>query len=165
LPVYEDQPLFSDVESLLRDHSFSFYGFTTFHGRSGKRIDKRDHRVRERALYADAVFLKDPLSDARGLSLLSERQQQILWLVAALLGYADLAMELLERCDWAARERDALAATVRNLSRIDIKDEVRRSSLSPRPSAPARRATPRCTSGRFVDGRRTWSDVDDVVLG
>jgi FkbM family methyltransferase len=41
--IYKGQKLFSDVEMLLREHGFSFYGFPVIHGRSCKLLDKRTH--------------------------------------------------------------------------------------------------------------------------
>ncbi|MEW6272305.1 MAG: FkbM family methyltransferase, partial [Thermodesulfobacteriota bacterium] len=59
--LYRGQRLFSEVELLLRRHGFSFYGFLSLHHRSRRALDKLRSAARERVLYGDAVFLRDPL--------------------------------------------------------------------------------------------------------
>lgn len=59
--IYKDQRLFSDIASYLRGFGFSFYGFETTHFRSSNTLNRRDYFSRERIMYADAVFVKDPI--------------------------------------------------------------------------------------------------------
>src|SRR5262249_27536117 len=92
--AYAGQRLFSEVELLLRSLGFSFYGFTTFHVRSRKLLEKSREGGRERAFYADAVFFKDPLPGGPPGAALSERGQRLLFCCALLLGYHDFALEL-----------------------------------------------------------------------
>lgn len=90
--IYKNQKLFSDVEILLREQGFSFYGFLTHHTRSKKSLNKKTHLGRERSFYADAVFFKDPLS-AESLNL-SSRSLRVLLLSAVITGFYDFALEL-----------------------------------------------------------------------
>ena len=60
----------------LREWDFSFFGFTHLATRSRKGLDKHNTLGRERALWADAVFFKDPLPGGakfRYLHLASDR--------------------------------------------------------------------------------------------
>lgn len=159
--LYSGQKLFSDVESLLRQHGFSFYGFERLYNRSGKRLDKRTHWGRERAVQADAVFFKDPFSTARSdLDRLSERQRCVLFAAAVLSDYNDFALEIAERA-FDARDREALRLLVEWRSAVPPSrtvDEVR--SL-----AKAVEASPGAANlivGRYLDAHRRLNDVYDI---
>jgi FkbM family methyltransferase len=93
--LYENQPLFSDVEAFMRDSGFTFFGFSAMSYRSGRLrhlLGKGGPRWRERLIHADAVFFKDPL--APDAPVLSGRAQHALFACAMLLGYFDLALEV-----------------------------------------------------------------------
>jgi FkbM family methyltransferase len=92
--LYDGQKLFSEIELELRQHGFSFYGFTKIHNRSCKLLDKSQHISAERAFYGDAVFFKDPLPGAKWRHDLNLRQLAALFVSALLLGYYDYALEL-----------------------------------------------------------------------
>lgn len=94
--LYKGQKLFSEVEILLRQYGFSFYGFSSSYHRSQKLLDKNNHLTKERAFYADAVFFKDPLSGEPSAQL-DTRQCQALTCCALLLGYIDFALELAQQ--------------------------------------------------------------------
>src|SRR5205823_5272419 len=97
--VYDSQKLFSDIELFLRSLGFSFYG-ASVHYRSRKFLDKRRHITKERPLWADAVFLKDPLPGGYSCVQLTERQVHVLFVCSMLLGFFDFALEL-ARTTWA----------------------------------------------------------------
>src|SRR6266567_2061321 len=78
---YQDQKLFSELELYLRSFGFAFYGATP-HYRSRKLVDKRRQVTRERPLWADAIFLKDPLNSP---GKLSSRQIYALFICSLLL--------------------------------------------------------------------------------
>ena len=59
--VYEGQRLFTEVELMLRELGFTFYGFLTLAQRSCRQLNKRVELGRERYFFGDAVFFKDPL--------------------------------------------------------------------------------------------------------
>ncbi len=166
--VYTGVKLFSDVERLLRGHGFSFYGFATWHSRARadpRHVDKRIAVGRERALYADAVFLKDPLPGAPCPIDLCDRQWRVLFTGALLLGYVDFALELGEaiwqaspECMSAARRLvytyAATAPTVVAQEVADLADRVR--------AAPDQAVI---EAGRFADRRRLLWDYDDIPKG
>lgn len=114
--LYAGQRLFSDVELLLRNQGFSFYGFTAFAFRGRKFLDKTRERGRERALHADAVFFKDPLPGG-GAPDLSPRGRAIVFVCAALMGFHDYAVEL-ARDLWSGPEARRLEAAVRRRAAV-----------------------------------------------
>lgn len=161
--LYEGQKLFSEMELLLRDYGFSFYGFATLHQRSRKRLDKRIEIGQERTIWADAVFFKDPLPGGAKQVSLSERGNYVLFTCALLLGYYDFALEL-------ALETWAVGDEAKRIEKL-----VRQcASLPPEQSysealalADRARKSPEFANievGRFVDRRRQWCDYDDVPL-
>ena len=80
IPVYQNQPFFSEVEMYLRELGFSFYGFDSLHFRSKKLINKKNAPfMKERVYWADAVFLKDPFDSDN--VLLSKRNFKQLILI------------------------------------------------------------------------------------
>jgi FkbM family methyltransferase len=93
--LYENQPLFSEVESFMRESGFTFFGFSAMSYRSGSLrhvIGKGGQLWRERLIHADAVFFKDPLGE--GAPKPTIRAQHALFVSAMLLGYYDLALEV-----------------------------------------------------------------------
>lgn len=161
--LYAGQKLFSDVEQQLRRHGFSFYGFHTFHTRSLRQMDKKTERCLERAMYADAVFFKDPLPGAFHTKSLSPRQNKLLCACALLLGYYDFALEI-ARKSWAdKKEMETLRALVASLAQYDPKqaaDDV--AALHAAIQTSPDKAN--LLVGKFVDSRRLNFDYDDVTL-
>lgn len=93
--LYENQPLFSEVELFMRERGFGFFGFNCTSYRSGRfrhLLKDRGAAWRERLLHADAVFFRDPL--AAHCPTLSKRQKCTLYASAMLLGYFDFAAEV-----------------------------------------------------------------------
>lgn len=163
--LYQGQRLFSEVEILLRRRGFSFYGFASLHHRSQRAIDKRRAVGRERLLYADAVFLRDPLPGGPAADLpTSERRLHVLFTAALLLGYADFALEL-ARATWAD---GAEAARIEALVRRASAHEPDASLDAALALASAVTRAPEMANvmvGRFVDERRWCWDYDDVAAG
>jgi FkbM family methyltransferase len=162
--AYANTKLFSEVELLLRQHGFSFYGIHVWRGRSGRRIDKARSIGRERPFCVDAVFFKDPLPGGPAHRELSAHQWRCLFLSALLLGYADLALEIGETI-W--RRDEARLRTCRRLIEsyvaIDpaaIAGDVR--ALAERIGAAPDRAA--IEAGRYCDQWRSYWDFDDAVL-
>jgi FkbM family methyltransferase len=167
--LYRGQRLFSEVELLLRRHGFSFFGFLSLHHRSRRALDKRRTLARERVLYGDAVFLRDPLPGApraaRAAAPASpaetERGVHVLFTLALLLDYADFALELAEA--WAdGAEAERIARLVRRRSAMPPGD-TRRAALRLARRVAERPALANVEVGRFVDARRWCWDYDDVV--
>jgi FkbM family methyltransferase len=160
-PFYERHGLFSELELFLRGEGFSFHGFDRLHYRSRKTLDKRRQHGRERLLYSDAVFFRDPFD--RPQAEFSPRHFQALFLSAALLGYHDFALELAPRAAATPEECTALENAVHVWSRLDPANatkaisELRQKTYQ----EPARSAV---SVGRFVDARRTQPDYDEFVL-
>ena len=159
--VYSGQKLFSEVELLLREHGFAFYGFDLFRNRSRRQLDKRVHGGRERAVQADAVFFKDPLGGGPASSAaLPERAYGVLFAVALALGYHDYALELAQQRfqEW---ERESLASVVRDRALVPIDRELLAVEQLAKQLSNAPRETLLAVT-RFVDERRHWNDVMDV---
>jgi FkbM family methyltransferase len=163
--VYTNVKPFSDVEQLLRRHGFSFYGFTTWHCRARaypRHMVKTIEVGRERPIYADAVFLKDPLPGGPCPVALSDRQWRVLFVCALLLGYFDLALELGEAI-WGDRPERLQAARrlVHGQAAADPAATVKEvEELAARVTAAPDQAI--VEAGRFADRRRLWWDYDDI---
>lgn len=60
VPLYKDQPLYSDIEQFLRKHGFMHHKFGAVWGRTLKpMVLKNDPNVATQQLWADAIFIKD----------------------------------------------------------------------------------------------------------
>lgn len=119
--LYAGQKLFSDLELHLRGLGFSFYGFMDLHHRSLKQLDKRKENGRERAFFANAVFLKDPFSLGARAAPLDERKLQALFLSAMTLGYYDFALEIVSKT-WQKKdpeEAERLGALIHILAKSE----------------------------------------------
>ncbi len=163
-PIYTGQALFSDVELFMRDRGFDFFGFSELHARSRKRLDKKIYGGRERMLWSDGIFIKDPIAqsakagvnDRRGLCLIG---------IAMMMGFYDYALEMAEWTAAGMPEGAALVAdvlaTVQDLARVDT--AIARQDAQA--LAKAVEAAPEMANvliGQFVDRRRRLHDFDDV---
>lgn len=159
---YREQKLFSEVELLLREHGFSFFGFASIHGRSSKRMDKRTHAWTERVLHANAVFFRDPLAGGLARRPLSRRQLHALFVCAILLGFHDLAMELASTSWGNPAEAAHLQALVKWCASVPPESALGEVEAL---SANVRRDTALANVhvGRFVDERRHRCGYDDVL--
>jgi FkbM family methyltransferase len=102
--LYEKQPLFSEVETFMRERGFAFFGFGAMSYRSGRLrhlLGQRSARWQERLIHADAIFFKDPL--VGNTPSLPNRAHHVLFASAMLLGYYDLALEVALET-WASGE-------------------------------------------------------------
>jgi hypothetical protein len=161
--LYKGQKLFSEVELLLREHGFSFYGFPKIHGRSCKLLDKRTHVTAERAFYADAVFFKDPLPGASNRKSVDERGVYVLFTSALLLGYYDFALELATKT-WAtdANELSRIQKLISGLAQNNpVNTHNAITELAQRVSNKPELAN--VMVGGFVDTRRRLCNYDDVL--
>ncbi|HEY1720542.1 MAG TPA: FkbM family methyltransferase [Magnetospirillaceae bacterium] len=165
-PIYQDQPLFADVERWLRDRGFAFFGFSEQHGRSRKRLDKTSNGGRERLLWSDAIFFKDPLATAQSAKG-QERLADCLVVAATMLGFYDYALEVAE---WSSAERpdgrayyDVVKTLVEDLSRLDP-ESARADVQKLADAVKAEPAKSNVLVGQFVDRRRKLHDYDDVRM-
>lgn len=107
--LYEEQPLFSEVELFLRAQGFTFFGFKSMSHRAGQMrnlLSRRGPAWQERLFHADAIFFKDPLSGAN----LTQRGGHALFSSALLLGYYDFALEAAKAFGWNTKELESLTA-------------------------------------------------------
>ncbi len=164
--LYAGQKRFPEVEQLLRGYGFSFYGFLPIHTRSRKLIDKRTQVTAERALYAEAVFFKDPLPGAvPAPTALSTRHIHVLFAAALLLHYYDFALELAQET-WlksaSDAEKEAVETLVRDLASLPPETSAKAAmQLAKQVEADPSKAN--LAVGNFVDRRRTLCDYDDVL--
>jgi FkbM family methyltransferase len=159
--VYQGQRLFSEIEALMRSRGFSFYG-AGMHYRSCKRLDKRHYLTRERPLWADAVFFKDPLAGGYVDVRLTERQAHVLFVCASLLEFHDFAFEL-ACATWAdGQERTRLDRFIRAVSALPAADTALsvRKLVEDITAAPAQANV---LAGKFVDARRERCSYEDVA--
>jgi len=74
VPLYEDQPLFAEVDQLLRGHGFMFHRFLGISGRTYKPLMLNDNpnAALSQMLWADAVYVPDlaRLDRLEGVALL-----------------------------------------------------------------------------------------------
>jgi FkbM family methyltransferase len=161
-PIYAGQSQFSELELLLRAQGFTFFGFERLHYRSRKSLDKRREAGRERLLFSDAYFFKDPYAKAGGAPL-SAREMKALFLSSVLLGFYDFALELLPGVIADEKEAEMLRREVHTLARQDLGAEARElTRLREQVSAEPVRAL--VLAGKFVDARRPGPDFDEIVL-
>lgn len=162
--LYKNQKLFSDVESLMRKKGFSFYGFTTLHTRSKKLLDKKFQATRERVIYTDAIFFKDPLGGGY-TSALKERESYVLFTTALLLGFYDFAFELAKGTwlrDASTEENARIEALIKSLSSLST-EKTTSELLKLVESVKNHPEFVNVAVGGFVDKRRGLCDYDDVL--
>lgn len=96
VPIYKNQPLFGDVDALLRSQGFSFHKFLGLAGRTARPlVFNNNPNLPVQHLWADAVFIRDPFQ----LDSLSPEQLQKLATLLDLYASQDLAQVLLNVCD------------------------------------------------------------------
>ncbi len=159
--VYQKQKLFSDVDILLRNRGFSFYGFTDLMLRSGKRISKLTGKGRERYLYADAVFFKDPYAGNSHVKELSREQKIRLMVISLLLEYYDFCIELAEDV-WKSQELECVITYIKKLSFLDPMDtalEVKNLLLNVEDQL----GRTNLEVGNFIKSKYGYFDCDDWV--
>lgn len=162
-PIYEGQKLFSDLEIILRESGFTFFGFHSLHERSRKLLDKRSYLGRERLLHADAVFFKDPLPGSKTEVQLARRAEDVLFVCALLLGYFDFALELAEATSAKnGTDLSVLRKLVEDLAYYDP-GAARRAALDLAQSVSAHPHLANVAIGRFVDERRAICNFEDVL--
>jgi FkbM family methyltransferase len=98
VPLYEGQPLFSDVDTFLREFGFELFDLSC-------EFWKRDSRVgdaRGQLVFADALYLKSAEATSSLVGLLEDRYRSAKALkaaaVASLYGYQDHGVHVLEAC-------------------------------------------------------------------
>ncbi len=158
--LYVGQKLFAEVELLMRDCGLSFYGFDNTFTRSRRTLDKRRQWGRERMFQADALFFRDPGDPQQIGREATHRQRAVAGVFAALSGYHDFALELLEPLGEAAGPvRDLVMEGARLTPEATAAEALRLAeSVRERPS------DANVLVGKFVDQRRALNDYFDVPL-
>ena len=95
LKPYEKQRIFSELDLFLRKRGFQLYGLYP-HYISTKKIDRRKFDTEERIIWADAVYFKDPIDLVNRKRKYSQRDFEVLLLVAMLTHYYDFALEIVD---------------------------------------------------------------------
>jgi FkbM family methyltransferase len=156
--VYQNAPLFPELELHLRKRGFSFYGFLDVQQRSTRKLDKRKTRGRERFMQADAVFFKDPVergtTDARAISVLA--------VAAMVLGFFDFALEAAALLPVGGEE---IGTIVRQLAAV-TPEEVTRGLAEMNRQIAADPIHAAVYLGRLVDSLRdihTYHDVTNFI--
>ncbi|MGF1933575.1 MAG: FkbM family methyltransferase [Nostoc sp. ChiQUE02] len=93
--LYVNQPLFADVDILLRGHGFTLFDLETAY-RHRARSPIPSTRRRGQILWGDAYYLQDPIRENVNFQI--QEQSKILKLacLADVLGFPDYTLELLE---------------------------------------------------------------------
>lgn len=163
--LYKGQKLFSEVEILMRDFGFSFYGFTSMFSRSQKQLDKLSHGSKERPFYTDAIFFRDPIQGTAVSQSFSKRQAKSLFICTILLGYFDFALELAKKTwlvDASLDENKKIVDFVLDISKQPIENE----KINVFDLYDKIKKSPDLTNlhiGAFVDQRRENNDFHDVL--
>jgi FkbM family methyltransferase len=159
--IYAGQMLFSDLERLLRDEGFAFFGFHSTHERSRKMLDKKRFIGRERLLHADAIFFKDPLEGRQ--ATMAPRQRHVVFACALLCGFFDFALELVEAGLAGADEgeRKRLTTLVEKLAAFPPEDAAK-TALALADEVRTNPSHANLRVGRFVDARRAICNFEDV---
>lgn len=96
--LYKEQNLFSELEIFLRKNGFSFYCFSDLFYRSKKYLNKLKYLGRERMIYSDAIFIKDPY-DQKYISKFNQRDLAIIFISSLSFQLYDYALEILNDMD------------------------------------------------------------------
>ncbi len=161
IEMYEGQKVFSDIEQLMRERGFAFYGFVEMNMRSRRLLDKAALVGRERFFWGDAIFFKDPIAADGAAPQLTYRQRDALVLAALLLGYYDFALELAGATGLPADDQQQLKAIIEDLGGYSPERTIEdvRQLLAAMEAAPG---DANILAGRYVDDRRTNFDYRDV---
>ncbi|MBA3660180.1 MAG: FkbM family methyltransferase [Gammaproteobacteria bacterium] len=162
--LYQGQKLFSEIEMLLREKQFSFYGFHTTHTRSLKQLDKTKQVGIERAMYADAVFFKDPLPGSFCGAALPTRSLHVLFTAALLLEYYDFALELATKT-FATNQPEEIAVIKQLIYDLAhyAPDQTVTEVIKLMEAINKNPAHANLYAGKFVDRKRLYFDYDDVL--
>lgn len=112
-PLYENQKIFSDMDLFLSKKGFSLYGLYPNYV-STRKLDRRMFETEERLVWADAFYIKDPLADINREKTFTQREINVVILIALLTGYYDFALELITA--FYPANSDSFVDLVRELS-------------------------------------------------
>lgn len=100
LPVYENQPLFTEIDSFLKKFDFQLFDIRPHYWK--RNIGSRYGGPKGQVVFADTLYLKDSGEFIKGVSILKNEDEKKSKLVRAiaiclLYGYVDYALELLQK--------------------------------------------------------------------
>lgn len=113
--LYDKQNLFSELEIFLRKNGFSFYCFTELFYRSKKYLNKLKYLGRERMIYSDAIFIRDPFD--KKIIDLNVRDLTVIFICALSFQLYDYALEILKRIDLDLKEKIKIKKFVYHLAK------------------------------------------------
>lgn len=90
--IYENQPLFSDIVEYLSKFGLIFYGYLGNNHYSTKLVNQYKVPTRERLVWTDSIFIKDPIENR----VEDVSKDKIIQLIVSLIAleYFDLAFEI-----------------------------------------------------------------------
>lgn len=98
IPLYEGQPLFSEVEMFLREKGFAFHSFDSVVSRAFKPYSglKGKYQMRDQAIWADAIFVRN----FENFDMLDERKlKKLAVILDMVVGARDLCHKVLSVLD------------------------------------------------------------------
>ncbi len=110
-PVYTQQKLYADIDIFLREHGFYVYALYP-HYRSTKSIDRTSGDSEERVMWADALFLKDPLDERNSSKFFTKRNINSLILSAILTKQYEFSKELVLKYEDSMEEQKKMVGLI-----------------------------------------------------
>ncbi|MBU0456485.1 MAG: FkbM family methyltransferase [Gammaproteobacteria bacterium] len=160
--VYENQKLFSDIDQLLRQKGFTLYGLYPNYI-SSKQMDRKVFETEERITWADALYIKDPLSPMAKYLQFSERSIKVLILATMLLKYFDFTCELIHKFIKDKSEKTHLIHLTEHLSLLSKKEiEKDTEALISRCSKDQERMY--LYAKKFIDKNKGNNNIDFIQL-
>lgn len=139
--LYNNQNLFSELEIFLRKYGFSFYCFTDIFFRSKKLLNKLKYLGRERMIYSDAIFIKDPFDGNQRLKF-TQRDLTIILICSISFKLFDFSLELLQKIDISKKSKNLIeklimresrktfnSRKISNLNVLDLERKIRETRL------------------------------------
>ncbi len=160
--LYEGQKLFRDVDAFLSGKGFVLYGFYPNYI-SSKKIDRRGSDTEERIIWADTLYFKDPLDAVNRDRQFTEREIDVLMMVAILSKYFDLAAELAGRYVTNKEEEKLLQAVVQAQARKEKEDLERELSIMVE-AVTKRPEMAYLLAKKFVDRHKSNNNIDFIDI-
>lgn len=113
-PLYQDQPLFADVDSFLRGEGFTLFDISN-PGRKLRRVVPTGRQWRGQTLWTNALYLRDLLTanNADYLAGMAGSDLAKTVAISELYGFGDYAVELIERFETDSLLSPAVADAMR----------------------------------------------------
>ncbi|MBN2570170.1 MAG: FkbM family methyltransferase [Deltaproteobacteria bacterium] len=158
---YKRQKIFSEIDLFLRKKGFQLYGLYP-HYISTKKIDRRKFETEERIIWADAMYFRDPIELVNREREYSQRDINVLLLVAMLTHYYDFALEMVDLYFKEAPDGDRIKNLVFSLAETrkrGIEDDMER-LLADCIREPEKKYV---LAKKFIDRHKTNNSIDFLV--